>query len=165
MKELWLEEPLGERPLTPSDLPLTIGGPGCTVVIPGCAPGELRARAAVGIDGLTVVPQPDMGPDALDGVEITLEDRNGRPTIVVRHTGVANVTNPPQFEGRPADAADPQGDRQPIAVVDYAPRVRKKAQPVRRAWGWAAPARWAALKTASEPSTFTRNNSPGSRRQ
>jgi formylglycine-generating enzyme required for sulfatase activity len=143
LKELWLEEPLGERPLTPSDLPLTIGGPGCTVVIPGCAPDELRARAAVGIDGLTVVPQPDMGPDALDGVEITLEDRNGRPTIVVRHTGVANLTNPPQFEGRPADAADPQGDRQPIAVVDYAPRVRKKAQPVRRAWSWAAPARWA----------------------
>jgi formylglycine-generating enzyme required for sulfatase activity len=145
LKELWLDEPLGERPLTPSELPLTIGGPGATVVIPGCAPGELRARAAVGIDGLTVVPQPDMGPDALDGVEIKLEDRNGRPTIVVRHAGVANVTVPPQFEGRPADAADPQGDRQPIAVVDYAPRVRKKAAPVRRAWSWTGPTRWAAI--------------------
>ena len=143
LKELWLEDPLGERPLQPSDLPLSIGGPGASVVIPGCAPGEVRARMAVGIDGLTVVTQPGTGPDALDGVDIKLEDKNGRATIVVRHAGVANVTRPPQFEGRPADVADPQGDRQPIAVVDYAPRVRKKAPPARRAWSWAGPARWA----------------------
>ncbi|MGE0466119.1 MAG: SUMF1/EgtB/PvdO family nonheme iron enzyme [Steroidobacteraceae bacterium] len=143
LKELWLEEPLGERPLQPSDLPLSIGGPGASVVIPGCAPGEVRARMAVGIDGLTVVPQPGTGPDALDGVDIKLEDKNGRPTIVVRHAGVANVTRPPQFEGRSADAADPQGDRQPIVVVDYAPRVRRAATPARRTWNWTGPARWA----------------------
>lgn len=145
LRELWLKDPLGERPLAPSDLPLTIGGPGATVVIPGCVPGELRARAAVGIDGLTVVPQPGTGVDALSGIEITLEERDGRPTIVVRHGGVANITQPPQFEGRSPDAADPQGDRQPIVVVDYAPRVRRPAAAARRAWSWTGPARWAGV--------------------
>ncbi len=147
MKELWLEDPLGERPLAPSDLPLTIGGPGATVVIPGCAPGELRARAAVGIDGLTVVPQPGTGVDALDGVEITLEDRSGRPTIVVRHGGVANITRPPQSDGRSPDAADPASDRQPIAIVDYQPRVATTRH-TRAAWSWIPPVRWAAIAAA-----------------
>ncbi len=143
MKELWLDEPLGERPLLPSDLPLTIGGPGATVVIPGCAAGEIRARAAVGFDGLTVVPQPGTGANALDGVKITLEERNGRPTIVVRHSGVANITHPPQIEGRAPGAADAESDRQPIAVVDYAPRVRKPVA-ARAARSWTGTARWAA---------------------
>ncbi len=147
MKELWLEDPLGERPLAPSDLPLTIGGPGATVVIPGCAPGELRARAAVGIDGLTVVPQPGTGVDALTGVEITLEDRSGRPTIVVRHGGVANTTRPPQSDGRSPDAADPASDRQPIAIVDYQPRVATTSH-TRAAWSWIPPVRWAAIAAA-----------------
>jgi len=145
LTELWLEEPLGERPLQPSDLPLSVGGFGADIVIPGCAAGELRARIAVTANGLVVSPEPAVGPNALDGVNISLEDRNGRATIVVRHAGIANVTRPPQFEGRSPDAADPQGDRQPIAVVDYAPRMRKAASPVRRAWNWTGPARWAGV--------------------
>jgi formylglycine-generating enzyme required for sulfatase activity len=145
LKELWLEDPLGERPLSPSDLPLTVGGPGADVVIPGCVPGEVRARVAATASGLAVSPEPAAEPDALDGVSIALEERSGRPTIVVRHRGVANVTRPPQFEGRSPDAADPQGDRQPIAVVDYAPRVRKASALTHRAWNWTGPARWAGV--------------------
>ncbi|MGH8244751.1 MAG: hypothetical protein ACRETY_15535, partial [Steroidobacteraceae bacterium] len=126
MKELWLEEPLGERPLLPSELPLTVGGPGAAIVIPGCAPGELRARVAVTAGSLRVQPEPGLGADALDGVHIALEDRNGRPTIVVQHGGVANVTRPPQDQGREAETADSHGDRLPIAIVDYEPRVRRQ---------------------------------------
>ncbi len=135
MKELWLDDPLGERPLAPSELPLTVGGPGAAVVIPGCRPGELRARVAVGAGGLAITPEPGAGEDALDGVAITLEEKSGRPTIVVRHGGVANVTRPPQFEGRAGDATGAGPDRLPIDVVDYEPRVRaplRKPVPQRR---------------------------------
>jgi len=145
LRELWLEEPLGERPLAPSDLPLSVGGPGADIVIPGCAAGEVRARLAVTAQGLAVSPEPGAGKAALDGVQIALEQRNGRATIVVRHAGVANVTRPPQFEGRSTDAADSGGDRQPIAVVDYAPRARRPAASARRAWSWMGPARWTAI--------------------
>ncbi len=141
LKELWLEEPLGARPLAASELPLTVGGPGAAIVIPGCAAGEVRARVSVTEDGLEVRPEPGAGPDALDGVAIALEERDGRPTLVVQHGGVANVTRPPQFEGRPADTT---GDRQPIAVVEYAPRARQAVR-ARPAWSWVGPARWAAV--------------------
>jgi formylglycine-generating enzyme required for sulfatase activity len=147
LKELWLEDPLGERPLLPSELPLTVGGPGAAVVIPGCRPGELRARVTVTTEGLAVTPEPGTDAASLDGVSIALEHRAGRPTIVVQHGGVANVTRPPQFEGRAPDAADPQGDRVPIAIVDYEPRARPVAVP-RAAWGWPRAARWAAIPLA-----------------
>ena len=141
-KELWLDDPLGERPIAPSELPLTVGGPGAAVVIPGCRPGELRARVAVGVDGLTIVPQPDAGADALDGVAITLEQRSGRPTIVVRHGGIANVTRPPQFEGR-GGGEEAGADRLPIEVADYEPRARAAVRkPVARSRG--KPIAWAA---------------------
>ncbi len=144
MKELWLDDPLGVRPLTRADLPLTVGGPGAAVVIPGCVPGELRARVAVGVDGLTVVPQPGTGENALDGVAITLEDRDGRPTIVVRHGGVGNETIPPQADGRSGDGAGGGNDRLPVEVVAYVPRARtevRTAGPRRRL---SAPVGWAA---------------------
>jgi len=145
LKELWLEDPLGERPLAPSDLPLSVGGPGADVVIPGCAPGELRARVAITTQGLAISPEPAAGPNALDGVSITLEDQDGRATIVVRHAGVANITLPPQFEGRASGTADPAGDRQPIAIVDYEPRRATTSSRAPIAWNWLRPARWAAV--------------------
>ncbi len=146
MKELWLDDPLGERPLAPSDLPLSVGGPGADVVIPGCAPGELRARVAVGSAGLAVSREPGAGKDALDGVAISLEERDGRRVIVVRHGGVANVTLPPQFEGRVEGAEGPQGDRLPLVVVDWEPRAAAPARArARAAPAWVRPARWAAI--------------------
>ncbi len=143
MKEVWLDDPLGERRLSPSDLPLTVGGPGASVVIPGCKPGELRARVALTTRGLAVDPEPGTGADALDGVQIALVDREGRSTIVVRHGGVANVTRPPQVGGPAADAAGTQDDRQPIAIVDYAPRAARVIR-VSAARNWTRPALWAA---------------------
>ena len=142
MSELWLEDPLGERPLAPSDLPLTIGGPGAAVVIPGCAPGELRARLMLDARGLRVTPEPGAPPSALDGVSISLDEREGRRTIVIRHGGVGNLTRPPQFEGQPFEADSEQADRLPIAVVDYQPRRARIARP-RTVPKWRTPAGWA----------------------
>ena len=74
MKDVWLEDPLGERKLLPAELPLSVGGPGAAVVVPGCKPGELRARVALTESGIAVLPAPGAGSNALDGVSITLED-------------------------------------------------------------------------------------------
>ena len=123
MKAIWLEDPLGERKLLPTELPLTVGGPGAAVVIPGCRPGEVRARVDVVEGQLAVTPERGAGSDALDGVAVQLEERDGRATIVVRHGGVANVTRPPQATGHAGDAA--AGERLPIAIVDYQPRTVK----------------------------------------
>lgn len=141
MKELWLEDPLGARRILPSDLPLTVGGPGAAVVVPGCRPGEVRARVALTTQGLTVTPDP--GADPLDGVGITLEDADGRTTIVVRHGGVANLTRPPAFASHAADqAAD---DRQPIEIVAYEPRAAPAAPRTRGPRSRAAWLRWGGI--------------------
>ncbi len=141
MKELWLEDPLGERRLLPADLPLSIGGPGAAVVIPGCKPGEIRAHIALADEALAVTPAEGMAADALDGVGVTLEDRDGRKTIIVRHGGVANVTRPPQMETAAADSAD-AGSRVSLAIMDYVPRAAKSARP-QTPRNWSRPARWA----------------------
>ena len=133
MNDIWLEDPLGERKLLPGELPLTVGGPGAAVVIPGCRPGEIRARVALADGRLAVTPEPGAF-GGLDGVGIDLEERDGRATIVVRHGGVANVTRPPQAEAYAGIATD--GDRQPIAVVPYEPRIVKPTmQPAMRRAG------------------------------
>jgi formylglycine-generating enzyme required for sulfatase activity len=144
LKELWLDDPLGERPLLPSELPLTVGGPGAAVVIPGCAAGEVRARVSLGRDGLSVRPEPGAAPDALEGVAIALEQREAGPTIVVRHGGVANVTLPPQFEARVGEGGGEgaDGDRLPLDVADWEPRAVPRPRS-RRAPPWAPAARWA----------------------
>lgn len=144
MSDLWLDEPLGERPLAQSDLPLTVGGPGAAVVIPGCTPGEIRARVTVDGARLSVTPEPPgTATSALAGVSIALEEHSGRRTIVVRHGGVANVTRPPELEGQPVEAVGEQGDRLPIAIVEYQPRSGAIARP-RARLQWLKPARWAA---------------------
>ncbi len=144
MKELWLEDPLGARRIQPDELPLTVGGPGSAVVVPGCRPGEVRARVALAADGIAVTPEPGAGPDPLAGVAIGFENREGRATITVRHGGVANVTRPPAIEAPGAEAAP--GDRQPIDIIPYEPRVAA-AKPARTLGprSGAAWLRWAAI--------------------
>jgi formylglycine-generating enzyme required for sulfatase activity len=139
LNELWLEEPLGERPVRPAELPLTVGGPGAAVVVPGCRAGEICARIAVTPGGVEVVPEAGARPEALAGIDIAREERDGRSVIVVRHGGVANVTQPPRFEARLAGGGDAEGDRVAIGVVDYVPRgtkPRRRAAPL----GWRRPA-------------------------
>lgn len=139
MSKWWLEEPLGGRPILPSELPLTVGGPGAAVVVPGCAPGEVCARIAPTAVGIEVRTEPGARPGALAGVDIAREEQGGRSVIVVRHGGVANVTRPPRAEVPAGSGADADGGRIAIAVVDYAPRG---AKPARKAapLGWRRPA-------------------------
>ena len=147
MKDLWLEEPLGARRILPSEMPLTVGGPGAGVVVPGCGPGEVRARVALTTQGLVVTPEPGAGSGALDGVEIALEEREGRTTIVVRHGGVANVTRPPAFASQTADEA--AGDRQPIEVVAWEPRAATAASRPRTPRDRVAWLRWGGIAAAA----------------
>jgi formylglycine-generating enzyme required for sulfatase activity len=144
LKDVWLEDPLGARPLLPSELPLTVGGPGAAVVIPGCRPGELRARIALTPDGLVVQPEP--GAPSLDGVRIALEDRDGRATIVVRHGGVANVTVPPVVESRAPEGAD--ADRLPIEVLVYEPPATRVATRKPKARKGLGALHWAGIAAA-----------------
>lgn len=144
MSELWLDDPLGERPLLPSDLPLTVGGPGASIVIPGCAPGELRAKLSLEGATLRVTPEPGVAPSALDGVSFAVEDRGDHHTIVVRHGGITNVTRPPPRESLEPEAGGSQADRLPLTVVDYQPRARQTVRP-RPVLHWQKPAGWALL--------------------
>jgi formylglycine-generating enzyme required for sulfatase activity len=127
LKDIWLEDPLGIRKLLPSELPLTVGGPGAAVVIPGCRPGEIRARVDVVQDRLAVTPEPGATVGGLDGVAFDFADRDGRATIVVRHGAVANVTRPPETRAHDDDVS--AGDRQPIAVIQFRPRVLASVRP------------------------------------
>jgi formylglycine-generating enzyme required for sulfatase activity len=144
LKDLWLEEPLGTRQVLPSELPLSVGGPGAGVVIPGCRPGELRARIALTTRGLAITPESGAGPGGLDGVDITLQERDGGVTIVVRHGGIANVTSPPQAEGPSADDIAGQSDRIPIAVIAYEPRAVPRPRAAAAGRRRLGPAVWAA---------------------
>ena len=63
-----LIEPLGERPLQEADFPLTIGGPGAAVLLPGCVRGEVLARIAWGTG------QPSIEP-ASPAVDLRSNDR------------------------------------------------------------------------------------------
>lgn len=120
MSSLWLEDPLGLRPLTEADLPLSVGGPGADIVVPGCEPGEIRARVHLTAAGLSVVPG-DRAAGGLSGVEIRLDKGSGRQTIFVSHGGVANLTQPPLLAA--GDEADPaEDDRIPIPVIAWQPR-------------------------------------------
>ena len=140
LKELWLDEPLGERRVTPEEMPLSVGGPGAAIVVPGCRAGEVRAHVALTDGGLSVRPAAGAGPDPIDGVEIGLESRDDRLVIVVRHGGVANQTRPPLSDGTAGGAPDAEGDRIPIEVVSYEPRVAKASRRAAAAPAWQRPA-------------------------
>jgi len=134
LKEVWLEDPLGTRRIGSDEWPLSVGGPGSAVVVPGARPGEVRAHLALTAGGLAVTPAPGAGPHPLDGVGLALEERDGRTMIVVRHAAVANQTRPPQADAMTASQGAAEGDRIAIAVVDYEPRAaapRQSAAPAR----------------------------------
>ncbi|MFZ2508555.1 MAG: SUMF1/EgtB/PvdO family nonheme iron enzyme [Steroidobacteraceae bacterium] len=146
MSDLWLAEPLGERPLSATELPLTVGGPGAAIVIPGCGQGEIRATLTLVDQELRVTTGADE-PAQLDGVSFALEERDGRRTIIVRHGAVANITRPPEFEGEPFESAAEQGDRLPIPVVAYQPQRRQAFGPS-ASRNWRKAAVWAAVASA-----------------
>jgi formylglycine-generating enzyme required for sulfatase activity len=143
-----LIDPLGERPLPADELPMTLGGPGSTVVIPGPAPGEVVARVGEATDGRVFI-EPDgdvalrldgrplTGRGWLDdgavadlrGATVRAEIRGGQRFVIVEHDAIRNVTLPPLLERQPPEPVG--ADRQPIEVIAYAPPVGAIASPVR----------------------------------
>jgi formylglycine-generating enzyme required for sulfatase activity len=136
---LRLVDPLGERPLAPEDFPLSFGGSGADVVLPGCAPGELRARLTL-VDGRLAI-EPLAGADlrradrrleagtalepddrvAIDGASLWLDVAGDLTTLRVEHAGIANITQPPLHEVESDGPLDPAADRIPIEVIDFTP--------------------------------------------
>ena len=135
---LWLEDPLGERKIAPAELPLTVGGPGAAVVIPGCRPGEVRARVAL-TDATASPSRPSRARGRMRSTASPSRSRtaDGRATIVVRHGGVANVTRPPQANAAPAtprrtaiasrSRSSPYEPRVAASATMRAPRASRRA--------------------------------------
>ena len=168
MSALRLVDPLGERPLSAEDFPLTFGGVGADVQLPACAVGELRARLT--LDGATLSIEP--GPDAsvrVDGRAIAgrvalaggmlidlgvallrFETAAGGPRLVVEHEAVGEGTPPPVMEGQPLEMAVGQGERLPIEVLPYErPGERIERAPRRLPWRKTAVASVALLVLAA----------------
>ncbi len=154
MSQLRLVDPLGERPLQPGDLPLTVGGPGSAIVLPGLQPGELLATLGASDGRLFVEPAPDAAL-RLDGVKlgasgwlddgsvldlgaglIRIDSQDGVRSIVVEHEAVGNVTLPPLLEGQPLESAAAGADSIPIEIVPYRPPSGRPAAR-RRGTSWA----------------------------
>ncbi len=153
MKSLRLVDPLGERSLSDADLPLTIGGPGCAVVVPGAAEGV--CLATLGVSGGRLFVEPGQGATLrLDGCSVDgsgwlqsgsvvdlgtalmrLESRDDGEALVVEHEALPNATLPPLLEGRPSDSLPSGVDRVPIEPVPYSP-PSGRPETVRRRPRW-----------------------------
>jgi formylglycine-generating enzyme required for sulfatase activity len=127
-----LREPLGSRTLDAADFPLTLGGPGAGVLVPGVAPGEVAALVGIA-DGEPFL-QPSvpgtvrLGADLLaesawlhDGDRFTIaqaafrvEAAGDEWTLDVEHAGGANETEPPLYDGVPLAAG---GDEVPARLA------------------------------------------------
>ncbi len=124
MSALWLEDPLGQRPLTDDDLPLSIGGPGAAVVVPACAPGEVLAEivsldSALGLKRAGAVPEllPEGRRIDIGQARLQIKHDAGRVWICIDHDGVANTTLPPLVDPRAALL----GDWIPVPTIAYQP--------------------------------------------
>ncbi len=142
-------DPLGERPLAAGDFPLTVGGTGADVVVPGAAPGEVLARVLRAGPGFRVEARAAAARDLPPGANVELgsarlaceADADGI-TLRVGHDGVSPRTLPPLEAGGAPVAGAEAGDRLPIEVVAYSPPAaggRRRAAR-RRAWPLAAAA-------------------------
>ena len=131
-------EPLGSRPLAANDFPLSIGGPGAAVRVPGLAPGEVAAHVGLADEGPFLQPaaagsvRGDAAPAAesswlRDGERFEVGAARFRVdaagddwTLVVEHGGGANETAPPLYEEgtAPLAAADVPA-RQALTAIDF----------------------------------------------
>ena len=151
MTAVRLIEPLGERPLRDADFPVTVGGRGALILLPGCAPGEVLASIHCAAGRLSLAPavgapaprlnqQPIEGEVALQpgdcialgGATVSVEVDADVSVLRVRHEAPAADTLPPA--GLVAGAVPAGDDRYAIDAVDYRP---PQLRPVR-----ARPRRW-----------------------
>jgi len=139
LRRYHLSSPLGQQPLAAADFPLSIGGAGARIVVPGVADGALVAL--IGLDGAEPYLQPVAGEAApraggaplaesvwlADGERFEAGEARCRVeapgedwTLVVEHAGGDNATEPPAYaEG--AAPAEPEDVpvRQALAAVRF----------------------------------------------
>ena len=151
--ELTLREPLGERGLTASDFPLSIGGTGADVVVPAASPGPL---AWVGLQDGQLFLQPAheaasvlhngshiagstwlRGGDVLDigGGRLKLRVAEGRRLLEVVAGGADNATAPPVVDAASSvsGAGTPEDER--IEAVAFRRQTAVPAGAHER-WPW-----------------------------
>ena len=153
MSQMRLIDPLGERPLESADFPLTLGGAGSDVLLPGVAAGGVVARIGLSDQRLFIEPQGGaslrlddrpvgasgwLDPGAqvdLGHGQLRVEARDGATALVIDYEAVRNVTLPPLLEGQPMESAFASAERVPIEVATYQPPSRRPARR-RRAPPW-----------------------------
>ncbi|MFO1377109.1 MAG: SUMF1/EgtB/PvdO family nonheme iron enzyme [Steroidobacteraceae bacterium] len=140
MTELRLIEPLGARPLMAADFPLTFGGGGAAVRLPGAAEGEVLAALERGDGGLVLVPAAAdvalgeghlAGPvpfghgavATFGGARLSLTHEGGVDCLRVTHSAPRADTLPPvgaQTLGGMSEAGSGD-DRLVVEPVEYSP--------------------------------------------
>jgi hypothetical protein len=140
LSQLRLIDPLGERPLEPADLPITLGGAGSDVVLPEREAGRVILRIGLEDGRLFAEPQAGAAP-LLDGHALEkptwlqagtvlnlghdcllrVETRDDATALVIDYPAVKNLTLPPLLEGESIESAFAQADRVPIDIIDYRP--------------------------------------------
>ncbi|MBP6513547.1 MAG: SUMF1/EgtB/PvdO family nonheme iron enzyme [Steroidobacteraceae bacterium] len=145
MSLLTLVEPFGERTIEPDDLPLTFGGQGASVLLPGARAGESLATLRLAGDRWLL--EGAAGDIALQaGVAVQLGEARvclaGGPQawrLVVEHSALPNLTLAPLVPAPSLDPAETLPTRLPITPVAYEPpRLDRAARG--RSW---RPLRWA----------------------
>ena len=152
MRQYLLRQPLGSRALEARDFPLSLGGPGAAVVLPGFAAGEVAAH--LGLEDGAPFLQPagasrrveiedgllDGSAWLEDGARFTIGSARGRVdvhgdewTLVLDHEGGDNAPEPPAWSDEAAAAAGEEvPSRQALNVVAFAPPTATAAAAGRR---------------------------------
>ena len=163
MRHYAIVEPLGSRSLGAGDFPLSIGGPGAAVRVPGLAPGEIAAHIGLTDDGPFLQPaaagrvRSDAAPGAqstwlrdgehfeIGGARLRVDAAGDDWTLLVEHGGGANDTAPPLYEegATPLAGADVPARQALTAIAFEAPAGAAVAGAARRRWRGAAPRRLA----------------------
>ena len=174
MRHYAIVEPLGSRSLAAGDFPLSIGGPGAAVRVPGLAPGEVAAHIGLTDDGPFLQPaaagrvRSGAAPGAqstwlrdgehfeIGGARLRVDAAGDDWTLVVEHGGGANDTAPPLYEegAAPLAGADVPARQALTATAFEAPAGTAVGGGARRRWRGADPRRLALLNGLRLPAKF-----------
>jgi len=146
--ELILRDPLGERPLVAADFPLSVGGPGNTIVLPGSG-GATLAWLALHDGQLFLEPVAGTEPPLCNGAPLArsswlragdvvdiargrlrVGSRDGRALIEVEDGSGGNLTVPPEPPAVSVVAGGSDDADEPIESVTFRrPPAQTRARP------------------------------------
>jgi formylglycine-generating enzyme required for sulfatase activity len=135
--ELILRDPLGERPLTTADFPVSVGGPGNTIILPG-SDGATLAWIALHDGQLFLEPVAGTEPPLCNGAPLArsswlragdvidiargrlrIGTRDGRALVDVEDGSGGNLTVPPVVPAVPVVAGGGDDADEPIESVAF----------------------------------------------